>query len=246
MNDETGACKKCHSEIALEAERCPECQYEPGSAVLGPIGKILGFLLLLGAMFQLLVGILLLITPLIGAPITSAILGAAIFIISGTIQALIASWLGGYGTKYAAEQPETSGDQKSFRDEIRDGKQRGEEWNTRIRNWIDELPASVFSASIAAGILLIFMSFIVVGTEIDLAGLTSEDLLGITLILSMTVLSFTVIADVGRVNRVYDANYRGWLYGLPAVLPLVGFIPALIWIWRRRSLETATDPTLGD
>ncbi|QLC33098.1 zinc ribbon domain-containing protein [Halarchaeum sp. CBA1220] len=36
---ETGTCEKCDSEISLEADKCPQCGYEPAShGILGSIG----------------------------------------------------------------------------------------------------------------------------------------------------------------------------------------------------------------
>lgn len=44
---ETGRCNKCDSEISVNAERCPECGYEPGAGstlgtILGSIGILIG------------------------------------------------------------------------------------------------------------------------------------------------------------------------------------------------------------
>jgi len=239
-SSETGSCKKCTTKISLEAERCPQCGYEPGKAVLGPIGKIIGFILLIGAGFQLLVGLLLLLIPITGAPISSALLGAGIFVTAGLVQAAIANWIGKFGTHYAAEQPEETSDDepsKSFKEEMQESYERGEEIGDQWRERIDKLPASVFSAVMIAGCLFVFSMFAVAGMETEIAGMSTEDLITVLLIVTIAIFPFTVLTDIARVNRIYDTNYNWWVWAPPSMIPVVGFIPALGWLWRRRSAE---------
>lgn len=52
MSD-TGKCEKCASEILTEAERCPECGYEPGDlGILGGLG--VGLLVFINGLLVLL------------------------------------------------------------------------------------------------------------------------------------------------------------------------------------------------
>ena len=194
---------------------------------------------MLGAMVQILIGVLVLITPFVGTPITSAALGALLFVGAGTIQALIASWIGGYGTKYAAEQPDGLGsndeESKSFMEEMREAHERGEERGDEIRSRIDDLPSTIFTSAILAGVLLVVVTFVVVGAEMEVDGIPPEDLMAIAMIASMIVLGFTVLAVIGRVNRVRDANHKWWIWGIGAIIPILGVIPAVVWIWRRNS-----------
>lgn len=240
MNDKTGHCQKCTTEIPLKAERCPQCGYEPGKAVLGPIGTIIGIILLIGAVFQILVGVLSLLTVFAGVPITSALTGAAIFIGAGAIQGIIADWIGKFGTHYAAEQPdETAGgkESKSFKEEMEDSYERGEEIGDKWRDRIDQLSPWVFTSTIIAGIGFVVLTFVIVGAEIEIAGVPTEDLFMIPFMMSIIVLAFTVLADVGRVNRLYEANHKWWAWTFPSMVPFIGFIPALAWVWRRRKSE---------
>lgn len=240
MSDETGDCKKCTTTIPLKAERCPQCGYEPGKAVLGPIGAILGFLLLMGGGFQILVGVLSLLTVFVGVPITSAVVGAVLFLGIGGIQITIADWLGKFGTHYAAEQPDevtAEEDKQSFKEALEEGYQRGEERKSRVRQRIDALSPQVFTSFVIVGAAFGFLSLIIIGAETEIAGVPPEDLFVIPFIMSMSILAFTVLADIGRVNRVYEANHRWWVWVFSSMIPIVGFIPALGWVWRRQKTE---------
>ena len=44
LTADTGTCKQCVSEISIEADRCPECGYEPGYGILGIIIILLSLL----------------------------------------------------------------------------------------------------------------------------------------------------------------------------------------------------------
>lgn len=55
--EETGKCEKCASEIPVEADRCPECGYEPAShGILGSLGVGLatGISVLLGGLILII------------------------------------------------------------------------------------------------------------------------------------------------------------------------------------------------
>ena len=75
---ETGTCEKCASEIALEADRCPECGYEPASQ-----GWISSILVGLSVGASILLGGLILIIWLVAIAgtlsITDALIATAFF-----------------------------------------------------------------------------------------------------------------------------------------------------------------------
>ena len=75
---QTGTCEKCDSEISLEANKCPQCGYEPASqGLIVSIGEALstGALILLGG-FILIIWVTAILT---GYSISSAILLTAFF-----------------------------------------------------------------------------------------------------------------------------------------------------------------------
>lgn len=74
----TGICEKCDSEISLEAEKCPQCGYEPAShGIIGSIGVTLSL------MASILIGGLILIIWVVaigtGFTITNALMLTAFF-----------------------------------------------------------------------------------------------------------------------------------------------------------------------
>lgn len=240
MDEHSGDCKKCTTEIPLNAQRCPQCGYEPGKPVLGAIGKIIGALILIGAIFQMLLGVVSLLTIFSGVPISSSLLAGGIFLAAGIIQAGIANWLGKFGTYYAAEQPGgkyTDEDSNSFKEDIQEGYEQGVAIRERRQKRVDQLSSGVFSSAIFAGIGLLLLSFIVVGTDVRIGGVPTEDIFIIPFAISMAIIPSTVLSDLGRVNRLYNANYRWWVWVVPAMIPFIGFIPAVVWIWRRRKME---------
>jgi hypothetical protein len=245
MSEATGQCKKCKSEISLDAERCPECQYEPGKPVLGPIGSILGFILMMGAIFQILIGVLVLFTPFAGAPITSALVGMLLFVGAGSLQATVAIWLGGFRQKKAAEQPEESdsaeGDDEtgSFTEELaesyEEGREKREERAERIQERVDALPSSLFSAGILATVLFMFTTFVLIGADFEFAGVQTGNVFVLPFLLSLVVLPFVVWIDVKRVNRIHESSHKWWAWVISSFIPLIGWLPALAWLVRRRS-----------
>jgi len=242
MGEHNGNCKKCTTEIPLEAQRCPQCGYEPGKPVLGAIGKIIGALLLIGGIFQMLVGVVSFLTVFAGVPISSALLGGGIFLAAGIIQVGVANWLGKFGTYYAAEQPEgTYTDEKStsFKEEMKESYEQGVAIRERRNKRIDQFSPWVFSSAIFAGTGLLILSFGVVGAEIQIGGVSTADIFIIPFILSLFILPLSVLADLGRVNRLYGTNHKWWIWVVPAMIPFIGFIPAILWIWRRRKTESA-------
>lgn len=58
MSSETAECLKCHSEISVKAEKCPECEYEPRSeGYYSRLFFLIGGLLLTGTIVGAVVGL---------------------------------------------------------------------------------------------------------------------------------------------------------------------------------------------
>jgi len=237
MSETTGTCKKCTTEIPLKAERCPQCGYEPGKAKLGGIGKILGAFLLIGAVFQILAGILSFLTVLGGVPITSALLAGVIFVGLGGLQAAVAEWLGRFNTYYATEEGDEIEVEEENKQSVREALERGRERRKKRQEWIDQLSPLVFTSLIIAGGGVGFLSLIIVGGDVATAGGDPFYLFMILFSSSLITLAYTVLGDVGRVNRIYGTNHKWWVWALPSMIPIVGFIPALGWVLRRRKTE---------
>jgi len=237
MSETTGTCKKCTTEIPLKAERCPQCGYEPGKAKLGGIGKILGGILLIGAVFQILGGILSFLTVLGGVPITSALLAGVIFVGLGGLQAAVAEWLGRFNTYYATEEGDEIEVEEESKQSVREALERGRERRKKRQEWIDQLSPLVFTSVIIAGVGLVFLTIVIAGMETEIAGVPPEDLFILPFAMSLFVLTFAVLGDIGRVNRIYGTNHKWWVWVLPSMIPIVGFIPALGWVLRRRKTE---------
>jgi len=108
---ETGTCEKCDSEISLEADKCPECGYEPASQ--GIIGSLL-LTLSVGASI-LLAGLILIIWivaiagsfSITGAVTLTAFFGVILLIPLGIIY---------LGMKKEMNTP--TGEKKSLKEEV--------------------------------------------------------------------------------------------------------------------------------
>ena len=75
---ETGSCEKCDSHISLEADRCPECGYEPANH--GAIVSIIaGLSVGLAILFAGLILIVWVVTIGSGFPISEALILTAFF-----------------------------------------------------------------------------------------------------------------------------------------------------------------------
>jgi ribosomal protein L40E len=72
---ETAPCRKCDSEISVEADRCPECGYEPSPGILG--GIIMWVAGGVGVLFGL-TAIISLILIFDGLAVTTGLIGSVI------------------------------------------------------------------------------------------------------------------------------------------------------------------------
>ena len=86
--NEIGQCGKCSSEIKTEAERCPECGYEPSK--LGVIHGLLGFFAINIFAVSFGIAIISLILLFDGAELSTAIFGFGFF---GVIAAAAGAFL---------------------------------------------------------------------------------------------------------------------------------------------------------
>ena len=232
-----GQCKKCTTEVPSKAQKCPQCGYEPGRAILGGIGKIVGVLLMTGAVFQVLFGFVILITPLFGVPILSGLVGGAIFVGAGSFQGLVAEFVGKFGTYYVVKQDENeanSVESKPFLQQIRDAQQDENNLKNRWRRWVDQLPSVVFSSVIFTGFTFSLIAVVVIGNDQPIAGVPVEDVYLLPLFAGAILMYSAVVSDVGRLNRRYEGNFRWWFWSILVIVPVIGIIPGAVWIWRRR------------
>lgn len=225
---ETASCTKCKSEIPIEAERCPECGFEPRVGILGGIGVWVS--LMLGSTFAV-IALSSLIVIADGFPVRDGLIVAG-------ITGFIALFFFGYiynkwqthKSKPAQPTQESDGDgnSKSFRESWEEGKERGEDWKAKM----DVAPDWVFNAVVLTGCML---SLSVWGVAL----LEFETALLISLLLGMLGLYLAVTLDVKRTNRVYGSGYRWYAYGIPAAIPLIGWVFGIVWLYRKRGTTRA-------
>lgn len=76
MSDQTGQCDQCMSEIPIEAQRCPECGYQPDAGAMGTILAVIAFPVFV---FSGFVAMISLILPFSGAELSTAVFGFVFF-----------------------------------------------------------------------------------------------------------------------------------------------------------------------
>lgn len=203
---DTGTCRKCKSEIPLEADRCPECGYEPRIGILGGIGMWVS--LMLGSTFAV-IALSSLIVIADGVPVRDGLLVAGI---TGAIALLFLAFVNkkwqDHRSKPAQPVGRASGENadsesKSIRESWDEGKERGENWTDRI----DAAPEWVFNAAVLFGCVLSLSVWGVALLEFDTALLVS-------LLLGMLGLYLSIVLDVKRMNRVYGTGFKWYAYGI--------------------------------
>lgn len=113
-----------------------------------------------------------------------------------------------------------------------EGSERGdtvsEEINSRYYQLISNTPSFIWTLGILLGSILSFSVWIFAVAESDTAGI-------IGLIGGMLVLFFTVLIDLQRVNWINDdLRFRWYLYVVPVLMPLIGWVFALLWLARKK------------
>jgi uncharacterized membrane protein YqjE len=111
----------------------------------------------------------------------------------------------------------------SIRESWDEGKERGENWKDRM----DAAPEWVFNAAVLFGCVLSLSVWGVALLEFDTALLVS-------LLLGMLGLYLSIVLDVKRMNRVYGTGFKWYAYGIPAAIPLIGWVFGLVWLLRKR------------
>ena len=220
---ETALCTKCTSEIPVKADRCPQCGYEPRVGILGKIGIWVS--LMLGSTFAV-IALSSLIVIVDGFPVRDGLLVAGI---TGFISLFFFGYIYNkwqtHKSKPAqpATEPGNNSESKSFRESYEEGKERGENWKDKM----DAAPDWVFNAAVLFGCML---SLSVWGVAL----LEYETALLVSLLLGMLGLYLAVVLDVKRVNRVHGSEFRWYAYGIPAAIPLIGWLFGLLWLARKR------------
>lgn len=227
--EQTGLCRKCQSEIPLQAERCSECGFE---AKVGLIEKILIWIsLMLGSTF-LLISLSSLIVIAEGFPLTDGLIGFGIF---GFISLIFFGYILNkweiYKQKPAIQPSEdiedTDVDLSDISDEWRESWQEGQERGEDIRERLDQLPSMIWTIGILVGAFFGVVTWILAVQEL-------ENAVVVALAGSLVLVPFSIMADIGRLNRTTNFNFRWWAYVVPAIIPLVGWIFGFVWLARKR------------
>lgn len=108
------------------------------------------------------------------------------------------------------------------------GEERGEKVNQTVRIIVSEIPSWIISVSIVLGIILSLSIWFTVPLESELA-------MSISLIGGSTLLFFSILIDVHRVNWADDElEFRWWFYSVLSFVPLIGWLFGLGWLARKR------------
>lgn len=227
MSTDTGECNKCKSVIRTDADRCPECGFEPGPGILG--GIVMWVSGMLATLFlTIAVVVIALITD--GFPLLDGFLG---FVLFGGIGAVFA------GIVYAGfseirrgptDPPMGTGMLETV--ESWDGEAAGEAAAERINSLgpaiAAALPPWTWTVSILLGVVLQLSLWVAVEQESEIG--MSIGLLG------GLIVSFVAIAtDTHRIKWASsEYSPRWWFWAIPGMLPLFGWIFGLAWLARKR------------
>jgi len=230
----TAPCTKCTTEIPVEADRCPQCGYEPSSGIFG---KIFAFIVFSNATLFAVITIVIPITALAGAPLTAVFSTTAV---TGTIAALLFGFLylrhktiSRGPTEKPPLAPDEDRDPKSFEESMQDGWERGEAIGERI-NSIGPMTARLFPAWTWTVVALL-------GAALNLSvwvstGLNDETGMMVGVVGGGLLSFFAVLTDVKRLNWIGDEEYafRWWFWSLLAFVPLFGWLFTTGWLARKR------------
>jgi len=165
-----------------------------------------------------------------GFPITDGLIGFGIFgFISMVFFGYIRSKWEIYKQKPAIQPNEdtTEVDLSEAKDEIRESWETGRERNKEIRERLDSLPSIIWFSGILIGIV----SGIAVWV---LAAQGLENAMVIAIMMSMVFVTFSIMADIGRLNRTTGSQFKWWVYVTPAVIPVIGFVVGFAWLARKK------------
>jgi len=228
---ELAGCTKCTSEIPVEADRCPECGYEPSPGILGGIVMWIAFSIgMLFALIAVVSGILV----FDGFPIMDAFY---VFAFTGAIAAVCFGIVySGYHTaKRGPTDPalgEGNGESESVTDSWKDGEEIGEEIGERINSLgpatVDALPEWTWTAGVILGVALNFSVWVTAVME-------NESAMMIGIFGGGVLLFLSIVTDAYRLNWAdNDLHFRWWFYSILAFLPLIGWLFGLAWLARKR------------
>jgi len=228
---ETAPCTKCTREIPVEADRCPECGFEPGPGILG--GIVMWVSGMIGSTF-LVITLAALIVIADGFPVMQALTAAGF---TGFIAAVFLGIVyAGYksGQRGPTDEPlgSNTGESKSLSESWQDGSDRGERWaenaNAAYYAAVHALPPWLWTIGVLLGCVLSFAMWPAAAAE-------NETAMSISLIAGGGLLFFVILVDTLRLNDAYDElNFRWWFWSILAFIPLIGWLFGLGWLWRRR------------
>jgi hypothetical protein len=226
--EQTGLCRKCQSEIPLQAERCSECGFEPK---VGLISKIFIWISFINGLTFLLISLSSFILIADGFPLTDGLILFGVFgFISLSFFGYIYSKWEIYKQKPAIQPSEkienTDVDLGEISDEWRESWQEGQERGEAIRERLDQLPSIIWTIGILAGVFFGVVTWILVVHEMTNAVFVA--------LLGSSLVPISIMPDIGRLNRTTNHNFRALAYCLPAAIPLVGWIFGLVWLARKR------------
>lgn len=231
---ETAQCTKCTREIPVDADRCPECGYEPGTGILG--GIVMWVSLMLGSTF-LVIALASIIVTADGFPVLQGLTVAGFtgFIAAIFLGIVYAGYKGGQRgptDESFGSSRGLGGESKSMTESWQDGAERGEEWADRINEVyyaaVQALPTHLWTAGVLLGCVLSFAMWPAAAAE-------NETAMSISLIAGGGLLFLVVLIDTLRVNHQNDdLEFRWWFWSILSFVPLIGWLFGLGWLWRRR------------
>lgn len=226
QQEKIGPCRKCQSQIPIEADRCPGCGFEPK---IGILGKIFLWVALMWGATSTAIALISLAVIFDTATVQTGLTGFGVF---GFFALVCFGYIRRkwelYKQKPAIQSNVSKeGEQDKNSPGIRESYERGEEIGDGIREKIDSLPSPVWTAGVLFGIALGLSSWV-------LAGLELINAFGIVMVASIVFLVFSIMEDIGRLNRATDLDFNWWAYALPAMVPVVGFVFGFVWLLRKR------------
>jgi hypothetical protein len=223
---DTAPCRKCTTDIPTAADRCPQCGHEPGPGILA--GIVMWVSGMLASVF-LTIAVVSLFIIATGFPILDGLTVAAF---TGGIGAFFGSIVySGYrsGQRGPTDPPVGSDIEDTV--ESWDGEAAGEAAADRINSLgpavVEALPAWMWTAGVLLGIALHLSLWVATLQE-------SEIGMGVGLLGGMIVSFVAIVSDTHRVKWTTEYAPRWWLWTVPAMIPLFGWIIGLAWLLRKR------------